>query len=264
MNSSDIITVVRDPSNALGKRFSIKSDGVTVNKDANVLVSSGIAVQHHVPNINALKDLLREVSEDHHAAICNCAFPLIQIGTEFLLWSESKLQSNGYPRHDPSIVWPVMTALGDKSLPTLGRFKEHTAASSWILLDRDVDKHTPPYYAELDYDDWLIEVDKLLPGISDCARLRVHSSSARVSVAGVPVGSGNGHTWVQLADPIDVLRLRSVIKARAIAMDMVWKKPKLSRATGEVVAHDVVSIVDWSVFTPGRLVFVGKPVLQDV
>ena len=264
MSSSDIITSIRDPEHDLGKKFSVESDGVTARKDATVRLSAGIAVQRHIPDINALKDLLTEVSEDPTAAICNSVFPLIPLEKEFLLYSEDKLRGSGYLRNDPSITWPVTIKFNGENWPALGRFKEHTAPSSWILLDRDIDEHTPPHYAELDYDGWLSEVDKLLPGISKCARLRAHSSSARVSVAGVPVGGGNGHTWVQLANAVDVLRLRSVVKARAIAMDMTWKKPKRSRTTGDVVAYDVVSIIDWSVFTPGRLVFVGKPVLQDV
>ncbi len=264
MGTHDIITVVGDPRHALGKQFSFAEDGVTVKKNSNVLISFGFGIQHHVPDISALEKLIAEVAEDRHAAIINAGFPGIPIGQEFLILSEAELLKHGYTRDDIVKNGPAtIKYLGNEYL-AVGRFKECIAPSSWILLDRDIDEHTPPHYAELDYDGWLSEVDKLLPGISKCARLRAHSSSARVSIAGVPVGGGNGHTWVQLANAVDVLRLRSVVKARAIAMDMTWKKPKCSRTTGEVVGNDVVSIIDWSVFTPGRLVFVGKPVLQDV
>lgn len=264
MNASDIITVVRDPEHELGKKFSFESDGVTVQKDSNVLLSFGIAVQHHVPDIDALENLIAGVAEDPHAAIINAGFPGIPIGQEFLILSEKELLKHGYTRDDIVKNGPATIKYLGKEYLGVGRFKECVTPSSWILLDRDIDQHTPPQFAELDYDGWLAEVDKLLPGIPKCARLRAHSSSARVRVAGVPVGGGNGHTWVQLANAIDVLRLRSVVKARAMAMGMTWKKPKCSRTTGEVVGNDVVSIIDWSVFTPGRLVFVGKPVLQDV
>ena len=264
MNSSDIITGIRDPRNNLGKRYSFESDGVTVRKDSNVLLSFGIAVQHRVADISALKELIGEVAEDRQAAIINSGFPGIPIGQEFLILSENELLTHGYTREYIVKNGPVTIKYLGKEYLAVGRFKECIAPSSWILLDRDIDEHTPPHYAELDYDGWLMGVDKLLPGISKCARLRVHSSSARVRVAGVPVGGGNGHTWVQLANAVDVLRLRSVVKARAIALDMTWKKPKRPRTTDGVVAYDVVSIIDWSVFTPGRLVFVGKPVLQDV
>lgn len=260
----DVITVIRDPKHTLGKKFRFEPDGVAVRKDSNVLLSFGIAVQHQVPDINALEKLIADVAEDQHAAIVNAGFPGVPIGQEFLILSEKELLRHGYTRDDIVKNGPATIKYLDKEYLAVGRFKECVSPSSWILLDRDVDQYTPAQFAELDYGGWLTELDKLLPGISRCARLRAHSSSARVSVAGMPVGGGNGHTWVQLANAIDVLRLRSVVKARAIAMDMTWKKPKRSRTTGEIVNYDVVSIIDWSVFTPGRLVFVGKPVLEDV
>jgi hypothetical protein len=264
MNARDIITVIHDPNHDLGKSFGLKADSKTVTKDANVRISFGIAVQRHVPDIHALEDLIAEVSEDTNVAICNSAFPSVPVDHEFLLLSEQKLRDRGYPRNDKSAIWPVSLMHDGKDWPALGRFKEHTMPSNWLLLDRDTDQHTPPEFASLDYNGWLTEVDKILPGISHCARLRVHSSSARVSLDGVPVGGGNGHTWIQLSNADDVPRLRSIAKARAIALNMTWKKPKLSRTTGEIVAYDIASIFDWSVFTPGRLVFVGKPGVTHV
>jgi hypothetical protein len=263
MNLHDILTLVRDPRFPLGKQFSRNADG-SVAKESAVSISLGIAMQHHVPDIHALQRLIHEVSEDTHAAIINATFPSIPVGTEFLILSEKEFLKRGIGRYSNEVRWPVTISYDEHEYPALGRFKEHTAASTWLLLDRDIDEHTPPYYADLDYDVWLAEIDKLLPGISKCTRLRAHSSSARVSIDGIPVGGGNGHTWIQLSNAADVERLRSVVKARAIAMNMTWKKPRHSRKTGEVVRHDVVSIIDWSVFTPGRLVFVGKPVAQHV
>lgn len=261
--TSDIITVIRDPRFPLGKQFSHKEDG-TIAKESAVSISLGIAMQHHIPDIKALQDLISEVSEDTHLAITNSVFPLIPIGEEFLILSEGEFLKRGIKRHDESVKWPVTEKYRGVEYPALGRFKEHTAPSSWQLLDRDIDEHTPTYYANLSYEEWLAELDKLLPGISKCARLRAHSSSARVSIDGVPVGGGNGHTWIQLTKAADAERLRSVVKARAIEMGMTWKKPRHSRTTGEIVGHDVVSIIDWSVFTPGRLVFVGKPGVENV
>ncbi len=258
MNTPDIITVVRDPDNNLGKLFSLTDHG-EVKNDAEVRLAFGIAVQHHVPDVCALEKLLTEIAEDSHAAICNSAFPLFQVGKEFALMSESRFQKMGISRGDPNVNWPVSVRHKGSDYPALGRWKEHSAPSSWVLLDRDVDEHTPNKYADLDYDGWLREVNKLLPGILQCARLRAHSSSTRVSVNGKPVGGGNGHTWVQVANPDDIKRIRSAVKARALDLGMAWIKPRRSKSTGEVVGNDVVSIIDWSVFTLGRLVFAGKP-----
>lgn len=262
MQTSDIITVVRDPKHVLGKIFSINSDG-SVRKDTAVSVSVGEAIQHYVPDNEALKKLLADVSEDPHAAIINSAFPLIPIGTPFLILSEKELAKKKIERIDTSVTWPVNVRYQGKDWPALGRFKEHTAPSTWLLLDRDIDDSTPERYATLNYDDWLDEVDKLLPGVLQCARLRAHSSSARVSYQGKPVGGGNGHTWIQVDDASDINRLRTIVKARALVLGMSWEKPRHAKKTGEVVGSGTVTIVDYSVFMTGRLVFVGKPEVQD-
>lgn len=262
MGTRDIITVVRDPRNVLGKQFSFAEDG-TIRKASKVSISIGEAVQHHVPDITALEKLLAAVAEDSHAAIINSAFPLIQVDVPFLIFSEAEFAKRGIKRSDPSVAWPVTVQYDGKSWPALGRFKEHTAPSSWQLLDRDVDEHTPQHYVDLDYSGWLAQVDKLLPGVMQCARLRAHSSSARVSYRGKPAGGGNGHTWIQVADPDDIPRMRTAIKARALDLGMAWTKPRHSRTTGEVVGHGFASIIDWTVFGSGRLVFAGKPEVHD-
>ena len=56
---SAIITVVRDPSNYLGKQFNITSAG-TIDKKSSVSLSLGIAIQHHVPKHS------QEHSKEHH------------------------------------------------------------------------------------------------------------------------------------------------------------------------------------------------------
>lgn len=43
-------------------------------KSSNVLLSFGIAVQHHVPTHDVLAGLLESVGNDPHAAIVNAAF----------------------------------------------------------------------------------------------------------------------------------------------------------------------------------------------
>lgn len=262
MDTHDIITVVRDPRHPLGKQFEFASDGLILKKAA-VAVSVAVATQHHVPDVEAFVALLSQVSEDRNAAIINSAFPSIPVDTPFLILSERKLLEYGIKRSDETVNWPVTLDYSGGEHLALGRFKEHMAPSSWLLLDRDIDEHTPKYYADLNYEEWLAEVDKLLPGVLDCARLRAHSSSARISYQGKPVGGGNGHTWIQVKNPEDINRMRSVIQARALTLGMTWSKPRHSRKTGEVVGHGIASIIDWSVFTTGRLVFAGKPEVCD-
>lgn len=258
----DIITVVRSLKGPIGKQFRCDSDG-TIHKKSEVTLGIAEAVQHHVPDVEALEKLFLGVSEDSHKAIINSAFPSIPIGTPFLILSEKKLLEYGIKRSDKSVIWPVTLDYSGQEWLALGRFKEHMSPSSWLLLDRDIDEHTPKHYAELNYEEWLAEVDKLLPGVLGCARLHAHSSSARVSYQGNPAGGGNGHTWIQVKDPADIGRMRSVIQARALVLGMTWPKPRRSRKTGELIGHGIASILDWSVFTTGRLVFAGKPEVCD-
>jgi hypothetical protein len=255
----DIITLVRDPANILGKRFSFDANGNVVKQTA-VSTAFAEAIQYHVPDVATLQQVLRLAAEDPHAAIINSAFPLVPVGQLFLILSESKFVELGFKRNDKALTWPVALTHKGRTYPALGRFTEHTASSSWVLLDRDIDKYTPHEFAHLSYENWLVAVDKLLPGILSCARLRAHSSSARVTFdGGQPAGAGNGHTWVQVAEPADIERMRQSILPRAITMGMAWLKPKYDRTTGVICGQSPTTIVDPAVFVQGRLVFAGKP-----
>src|SRR5688572_19141437 len=99
-NHNPIITVVRDPHNTLGKRFDVNPDG-TIRKKSAVSLSLGIAVQHHVPSLEDLAELLSEVGFDPHAAIINASFTGIPVGEEFVILSEHEFESRlGIPSSD--------------------------------------------------------------------------------------------------------------------------------------------------------------------
>jgi hypothetical protein len=255
----DIITLVRDPANILGKHFSFDANGNVV-KQAAVTVAFAVATQYPVPDVSVMEQLLVMAAGDPHAAIINSSFPLVPVGQPFLILSELELAKLGFKRYDKAVTWPVALTYKGCTYPALGRFTEHTASSSWVLLDRDIDKYTPHEFAHLSYENWLVAVDKLLPGILSCARLRAHSSSARVTFdGGQPAGAGNGHTWVQVTNPNDIERMRRSILPRAMTMGMAWLKPKRDSKTGAICGRSPTTIVDPAVFVQGRLVFVGKP-----
>lgn len=262
---NDVITVVRDPINLLGKMFWV-DDGGKIKKKSAVSVSYGIAVMHHIPSISTLRELIASVAEDPHAAIINAGFHGIEIGEEFAIASESWLKKKGIKRDENKPAAPeVITAYG-KSLKTLGRFKENIYPSTWQLLDRDIDEHTPERFCidAMPFEQWVSAVDKILPGLDGADLLVVQSSSARVFYDGAPVGKGNGHVWVQIKEPQDVSRTRLAIRVRAAESGLSWLKPKFSRETGEQIGSGMLTtIIDPSVWTPGRLVFCGKPVVGD-
>lgn len=258
----DVITIVRDEENPLGKHFELMPDG-KVKKRAVVTIKVGRAVQRSVKTHEDLKKILEEVSEDSHAAIINAGFKGIPIETEFFILSQEVL-SEKLKTDDRSKLVGVHSLSHKKHGPVLvcGRLKENVTPSSWQLLDRDIDQHTPEQYGEaMSHPEWIEALDTVLPGLAQTTIVRAASTSARVldSFSASPVGGGNGHTWIKVSEPTDVERIRDAIMLRSIAQGIAWKKPRLSRATNEVVGHSWTTLVDASVWTPGRLVFNGKP-----
>lgn len=263
--TSAIITVVHDPLHPLGKRFDLKVGG-TVSKISNVSVSFGIAVMHRVETHGEFSALLTKVGDDPHAAIINASFNGIEIGEEFAILSGREIEKRlGIPTSDRERQKGVHQIDYDgKTMKAVGRFKENVRASSWQLLDRDNDEHTPAQFAHLTGRDWLSELAKIIPGVDTVTYVETPSTSSRVLLNGKPVGGSNGHVWVNVKNPLDVERARAAVIVLAAQADMTWTKPRFSRAEeGKVVGQSLAMIIDPSVWTPGRLVFDGKPTVGD-
>jgi hypothetical protein len=254
--SRDVITVIVDLESPLGKTFEVTPDG-SVDKRARVWTSWAAAMQFDCSTADDLAGVLRVVGTSPHAAVINACFPAVPPEQEFRIASQPKIRDLFGPTADTRGVHTLVE--GEQQWTVVGRVKEQTAASSWQLLDRDVDEHTPPALAAADFDEWLALVDRLLPGVTDVTRVVVPSGSARVVREGQSVGGGNGHVWLQVADPSDVDRTRAALICRAIALGLAWTKPQRSRKTGEIVGRGWATVVDPSVWTVGRLVFDGAP-----
>lgn len=250
----DVITVVRDPVHVLGKRFEVGA-----GKKPNVQVAFGLACQYSVPSVDALAAVLGQVSEDPHAAIINAGFPGIPIGEEFAILSERQFAARlGLSGREEQIGIHELQHEG-RTLKAVGRFKDNTIPSRWQILDRDVDAQTPAQFGdELDFAGWMAMVERLLPGVAAAPSLRTGSSSSRVMLNGVPVGRGNGHVWVQVADARDVERLREALKVRAAELGMTWLKLNKHGRAGALT-----TLFDLSVLVQGRLVFCGRPMAGD-
>ena len=248
--TSDFITIVIDEKHNLGKQFSVGPDGA-INKTAAVSVSRGIACQYHVPDHATLEKVLRAVSENPNAAIINAGFSPAAIGETFVFLSKKSLAGLGL--EDDAVTT-------DSGMKAFARLKAHATPSSWQLLDRDEDDLTPDWAKDQSFEQWRISLDKILPGAMNVKMLRAHSSSARVLNAdGAPVGGGNGHVWIKVADATDAERTRAAIMARALEHKLVWTKPRMSKTTGQECARGIATIIDASVWTVGRLIFVGRP-----
>ncbi len=250
LDTPDIITVVIDEQNLIGKNFTTLPDK-SVQKISAVAVSYGIACQYYVPDFATLQHVLQIVSESEHAAIINAGWKPAAIGEKFIILSKKVLVGSG---------WEPTDIIRIDGMPAFARLKDHATPSTWQLLDRDEDSHTPHWARKQTFDTWRQNLDKILPGVANVKMLRAHSSSARVLKAdGTPVGGGNGHTWIKVADPEDVARTRSAIMARSLEFDMSWLKPRISKQTGAICGQGFATIVDSSVWTMGRLVFAGRP-----
>ena len=260
-----VITVVRDPDHPLGKRFDLNPDASIAKKSA-VHVAFGMAVMHDVPTPESFVELLNKVSEDPYAAIINASFDGIPVGEEFAILSEREIENRlGIPCTDREKQKGVHAIEYDgKPMKAVGRFKENVRPSSWQLLDRDIDAQTPPEFANVSDEEWLSALAKILPGIDQVTTVHARSTSSRVMRDGKPVGGGNGHFWLKLSNPEDIERLRAAIIVLAAQAGLTWPKPRYSRTDpGRIVGQSLATIIDASVWTPGRLVFIGKPVVGD-
>jgi hypothetical protein len=253
--SADVMTVVFDLGNPLGKQFEIDAGGA-LSKKAAVATSWAAGMTFYVPDAKTLQALLRQVGDCPFAALINARFTAVPIGHEFRIGSRRKISSLIGPQADPDAVhtWQGMVLVA--------RVKEQTESSTWQLIDRDVDGFTPEAM-RVDYAQWLTVCDRILPGLSRTTRVVMPSSSARVLRDGKPVGGSNGHTWVRIADAGDVDRAKAAILARSITMDLAWLKPRFSRETGEILNGRGMWCcpLDVAVWAQGRLCFDGQPIV---
>ena len=245
--------------------FSLNSDG-KISKHPIVSMVFGFAVMHQVETHENLAKLLQKVGENPNAAIINASFDGINIGEEFIILSEREIERRlGIPCANRDKQKGVHQIQRDgKSHKAVGRFKENVYPSSWQYLDRDIDQHTPEKYSNLSFEDWVSATFALVSDDSNVTYIKTASISSRVMFNGDAVGSGNGHAWFQVKHPEDVERFRTAMIVSAAQNNMTWKKPRYSRnEPKQVVGQSLTTIFDPSVLTPGRLVFVGQPVVSD-
>ncbi len=265
VKSSAIITVVRDKKQPLGKHFTLNPDG-TASKHSAVNLSFGIAVMHRVETHDELAALLTKVGDDPHAAIINASFDGIEIGEEFVILSGREMEARfGIPESDRARQKGVHhVVINGKTYKAVGRFKDNVRPSSWQLLDRDIDNHTPAKFSSLTISEWISALVPILPGIDKTSYVLTPSTSSRVMHQGNPVGGGNGHVWIKVDNPADIERVRAAMVVRAALADITWLKPRHSKSEkGKVVGHSLTTVLDPSVWTPGRLVFCGQPTVDD-
>ncbi|MWL88125.1 DUF3987 domain-containing protein [Cupriavidus sp. SW-Y-13] len=253
---SDCITVF-ESSTLCGKAFTLNNDD-SINKQSHANFSIARARVMRVSDASAMADVLLSIMATPNAGLILNAVKGIGIGDEFYIVPKDNLASMlGVAPGDRARLVGVHIIKGNKYI---ARLKENFEPTQWILLDRDVDAHTPEAFGVkvLPYAAWLSQVNRLLPGADSCERVWTPSSSARVTRPdGTPVGAGNGHTFLRATGDLNRIdSIRQQILARARLAGMSWKKPNKN---GESPRDDNSTIIDPSVLTVGRLVFDGQP-----
>jgi len=196
-NSSDIISVVIDEQNVIGKKYKMLPDGI-INKSSVVAITHGLACQFVVSDHSILQDVLRVVGNNPHAAIINAGWKYAKIGEKFVFLSQKKIIGMGL---DPEVVTNV------NGMKAFARLKVHASPSTWQLLDRDEDKFTPEWAVKQSFYEWVANLDKILPGLAKVKMLRAKSASARVIRSdGSSDAGGNGHVWIRVKDAADADR----------------------------------------------------------
>ena len=170
------VTLIRDPENALGKVFDANG-----KKSASVTVVRATAMTHRCETHEKLAALYERAGEDPHAALILDYFPGIPVGEPFEVLSEKRMrEALSIPAGQREDVLGVQSLQhGDKPYLAVTRLKENLTPSVWVLVDRDIDLHTPKHLAELDDADYFKTLAKALPGIDKVTRIRTLSSSAR-------------------------------------------------------------------------------------
>ncbi len=170
------MTLLRDPERPLGKIF--HADG---SKTATASVARATAETVRCETHQDLVQLYERVGNDPHAALILDHFVGIPVGEPFEIHSQASMRKLlGRPSHVRADVTGVQTISRDgRSVKAVTRFKENFAPSVWLVIDRDIDEHTPANFAALSDEGYFSALSKAMPGIDSVTRIRTLSSSAR-------------------------------------------------------------------------------------
>ena len=140
------------------------------------------------------------------------------------------------------------------------RLKRLMQSSGWILIDADTPEGMPPQWARLSLVERLKLLEAILPGISTCLRIEYRGSSARVVNGSGGENPGPTHALIQISDPLLLDDLRRYVQVQSVLHDLSFKSPRHSdREPGKIVGHADLTLIDWSVWVFGRLVFNPLP-----
>lgn len=247
--SRDYVTVVTT-DRPCGKSASLVDGVLKVESLGNVI--EGVAITHHVPTAESMAALLTGLTD--HQYVIGDFIEAARDGRPFRIINATRF-SMLFPGVTPSGVHERDDYRFAALAPNVWTF------GSWKLADRDIDAQTPRRLVDLTADEFVAEVDRLLPGFARAPRVVLPSAKARVrAVGGEAASRPNLHIWFKVSDPENTNISRGKVKINAEAAGLGWSCPKRSRDTGKELASKVrKAIIDVMCWTDHRIVYDGAP-----
>jgi len=197
----------------------------------------------HVPDVDAMAELLKRISGDPRAALIN---GYAEGPTNYRLLSRKAIEKAiGEPYRDG---WHDIDGV-----PTIARTKNNFKPSAWWQLDRDVVNGMPAELNPADEQDFEAMLDSIWEGFNEAAFVCLPSTTGRVLIDGKPMKATGSRYWVQVKKASGMEGFGNRLKFQAAANGLGFMKV---HKTGAKVLW---AIVDCSVFSPERIIFDGAP-----
>jgi hypothetical protein len=250
------ITVIKteNPSKVC-KEYKLSATG-EVEKKAIANITEGLAFCMDVSDAQKMVSLLMNVTSRQDLVLMSGQFHndpgkkfkiIPEVKLAELLGSQIGQVQGGVVEHDGMYV--------------AARVKRGINPSAWVLLDADNPPGMPAEWAAMSIGERLVLWDQLLPGISQCERIEMKGSSARVVN-----GSGRhktSHAWLRVSDPSKISLMKAYLSIEMVVKGLSFKFKKQSKLEpGKVAGIESRSLFDLAVFDTGRLVFCAQPDIQ--
>jgi hypothetical protein len=258
MTTTACFTVIESRSPArIGKIYSIGPDGKLV-KSSVASITKGRATTLSATPKNIVDALSRAAESDNMALILDSfrgAGPgepaEIQMVTEDKLKSLTGAEISAAAKQGFFVIESAIVS---------ARLKRLMQSSGCILIDADNPPGMPESMAKLTLSERLTRLEPVLPGISTSQRIEYLGSSARViNGTGAPKSEGT-HAIIAISDPTKITLLRDHVRIETVRHDLSFWSRRYSRTEpNESVGHARLTLIDLSVWSPGRLIFNAKP-----
>jgi hypothetical protein len=251
----DAVTVVISTQPTRVAKVYSKENGV-ITKEAIGDISEGTAYTKIVSNAHEMAELLAKVTDREDAVVCPGVWRNSKADSPFRIVTEKQL-AKIFNSQVGKVDGGVLDNDGEQ---IAARLKRGIMPSNWILLDADNPPGIPSAWAKMTIEQRLMFWEPMVPGISQCERIELRASSARVMN-----GSGSKqktHAWIRVNDASKVPLLKAFIGVEMVNKGLSFRFEKKSRIDrSKTVGVEARSVFDLSVFDTGRLVFCSKPIL---